>query len=503
MFRARFLLASLLFTSSITACMSDDDGIWMPPGSSGGKADGVQILKAADIPSQYVQAGKHYLTGRRIDTLEQVGALTGTEDMLAKRADGIIANLPANGRIEAAELVRMENAQIFATLFPDEQAALPKLWPLLLAPTPNAGAVDTPTNNLTFTEQVTQPGGLTEPASLQISTLPTELQTVARRVELVFNADGNANTIQVTDIDKVLTNPQAFTPTEVQQLDQIKAIFHERATSVEEAKALVPTPGHTAKTTAFGQTSIELSTDVALVETRSLQRSTYYGLTNWSARLQLDLTLGAIVQAPSGDQIVIVELDSGDEVVLAGGGANLGHIPAGDLVLERYSQGQRQSTHDVAFPPFAIGTTSTDLSQYLDYKLVTANQAQLVRNPVSIMNSSNSDGAVFHHELTPTSNTTVPSYIVDEVSTPKSALPTGRYEVQTNSGVLAIDLFPEGAVIARVNGVDPVHLAPSITSGAKALAGNTGGLDIAFVPSTNRLEWSGGSVTLTSAQRTK
>lgn len=503
MFRARFLLASLLFTSSITACMSDDDGIWMPPGSSGGKADGVQILKAADIPSQYVQSGKHYLTGRRIDTLEAVGALEGVDDMLAKRADGIIANLPANGRLEAAELVRMENPQIFATLFPDEQAALPDLWPMLLAPTPNAGAVGVPTNNLTVTEQVTQPGGLTEPTSIQIATLPTELQTVARRVELVFNADGNANTIQITDIDKVLANPQAFTPTEVQQLNQIKAIFHERATSVEEANALVPTPGHTAKTTAFGQSSLELTADVVLGETRSIQSSSYYGLTNWIGRLQLDLTLGAIVQAPSGDKVVILELDSADEVVLEGGGANLGHIPAGDLVLERYSQGQRQSTHDVAFPPFAIGTTSTDLSQYLDYKLVTANQMQLVRNPVSLMGSSNTDGVVFHHELTPTTNTMVPTYIIDEVSTPKSSLPTGRYEVQTNNGVLAIDLFPEGAVMARLNGVDPVHLAPHITGNAKSLAGRTGGLDVAFVPSTNRLEWSGGSFTLTPAQRTK
>src|SRR3954466_16011354 len=102
MFRSRFLLASLLFASTfVTAtggCGTDDDDIWMPP-SATGKADGVQILKGSDIPSQFVSMNKHYLTGRTISTLEQIAALVDMPDSVAKRADGIIANLPANGRL--------------------------------------------------------------------------------------------------------------------------------------------------------------------------------------------------------------------------------------------------------------------------------------------------------------------------------------------------------------------------------------------------------------------
>src|SRR3954468_3620848 len=114
----------LLATQLLSACAADDDDdIWMPP-TANGKADGITLVKGSDIPSQFVDGNKHYLSSRTVQSLVDVHALTGTNLSVAMRADGIIANLPANGKIEAAELARMESTAIFPTLFTEEQQAL-------------------------------------------------------------------------------------------------------------------------------------------------------------------------------------------------------------------------------------------------------------------------------------------------------------------------------------------------------------------------------------------
>jgi hypothetical protein len=241
--RIAFSFGTAVFATSLlaSACVQDDDDIWMPPTGTG-KADGITKISGSTIPSQFVDQTKDYLTSRRIDSLQQVGALTGDDLAIAMRADGIIANLPANGRIEAAELARMEVPSIFATLFPNEQAALPHVWPLLMAPggaSINVGAIG---NDMTVTQALTPPGGLVPPTSIVITTLDQGLQMVARRVQLVFNGDATATTIQVADIESVIAMPQAFTPAEVEQLKVILTEFRTRAVSTSEARAIVPDP---------------------------------------------------------------------------------------------------------------------------------------------------------------------------------------------------------------------------------------------------------------------
>lgn len=430
----RFLLASLLLTS---ACGMDDDDIWMPPTSSG-KADGSTIIEGSTIPSQYVDANKHYLTGRRIDTLEQVGALAGTDDSVARRADGIIANLPANGRIEAAELARMENPAIFATLFPDEQMALPGLWKLLEAPFPAVPVSALPLD-VTITDTKIEPSMLVLPPSLLISSLPAEHQTLAKRVQLVFNADANAATIQINDIDKVLVMPQAFTPAEVEQLKAIRLIFIERATSDCDAKVIVPEPGHKSSTTTLGAMSLELTNDIAIHENRR----------GWAdgreATMTLETDVAAKLSSPANSKLIGIELDTGAEMVIDDGQIASRQMTAN--FVERYENGARQEAYYLALPPIYPGHAQYPMTQYVDYSLVTANNVPLVKYPVAARVDSGSTAIVdFAYGVTAMPNPLVDLSIVPRVATPALSLPTGRYLLPDS---LTMDVYPGSVVFIR------------------------------------------------------
>src|SRR5262245_51832593 len=127
------LHTALLF---VAACTSTEDD-WLPNVSTGeGKADAVTSIPGSSIPSAYVDPNLDYLIARRIGSLQQVG-LSSVAISVALRVDGIIANMPTDGQLHVAELVKMEQPDLFASLFPDEQAALPLLWHVLEEPVAN------------------------------------------------------------------------------------------------------------------------------------------------------------------------------------------------------------------------------------------------------------------------------------------------------------------------------------------------------------------------------
>lgn len=404
----------------------------MPP-TSNGKADGTSMIEGSTIPSQYVDAAKHYLTGRRIDTLQQVGALQGTAESVAHRADGIIANLPANGRIEAAELARMEKPEIFATLFPEEQMELPTLWKLLEAPFPAVTIAPLPLD-VTITDKRVEPSGLVVPPSLLISSLPAEYQTVAKRVQLVFNADANAATIQIADIDKVLVMPQAFTPGEVEQLKAIRLIFIERATSNCEAKAIVPEPGHKSATTTLGAMSLELTTDIAIKESRNVWPGGFL------VSMNLETDIAAKIASPAGSKIIGIELGDGDERVIEDGQLATRDVTA--TLVERYVNGVRQEAYFLALPPIVPGHAQYPMNQYVDYTLVTANNTPLVKYPVATPNP-NGPIVEFEYGVTAMPNPLVNMSFVAAVVTPPITLPTGRYVLPDS---VKMDIYPGGVV---------------------------------------------------------
>ncbi len=468
--RKRVCLASLLF---IAACGTDDDDIWMPPTSSG-KADGTSIIEGSSIPSQYVDAAKHYLTGRRIDTLEQVSALSVgmTEDGVARRADGIIANLPANGRLEAAELARMEKPEIFATLFPEEQMALPKLWALLEAPYP-AVNVNTVPLDLSMTDKRVEPSGLVMPPSLAISSLPSEYQTLAKRVQLVFNADSSATTIEIADIDKVLVMPQAFTPAEVEQLKAVRLIFVERATSNCDAKAVVPEPGHKSATTTFGSMSLEITADVAIRERRQLGNG-------WNAQLGLETDVTATVTSPTGSKLVGIDLGSGAEFLIEDG--RIDSSTGTQLIIERYVSGARQEAHDLVVPPINAGHKRVDMLNLVDYTLVTPNNTPLVKYPVASP-MGNVTIVDFEYGITANPNPLVDQSAVTAVATPALTIPSGRYVVALpNLGNVQMDVYPGGVIF-----ISGAKAMPAWSTDKMLYVNLNNSANRRFAPSTNEL----------------
>jgi hypothetical protein len=509
---SRALAFSFALSSLLGACVfEDDEDIWMPPGSNG-KADGVQIIKGSTIPSQHVAATKDYLTGRSIDSLSRVGALPAGDDLeVAKRADGIIANLPANGRIEAAELARMESPQIFATLFPNEQAALPRLWPLLEAPSGAAMPVSVPGADLTVTDQSTQPGGLTPPASLAISALEAGWQQVARRVQLVFNGDGDATTIQTADIQSVLADPQAFTPAEVELLKAILAEFHRRATSFEEAKAQVPQPGTTTKHTQLGMMALDFSSEIAIAESRHISWSGgSWGSLNISTSMRVVATSSGAFSAPAGSKAILISLADGNEQVFEASQPQLASLAVGDYVLERYAMGARQETFHLALPGFTQGEKREDATRFLDYVLVTPGGATLVKNAVSTGNGGgNNHGAEFRHELAAHVYPGVDAGSVAAVATPWTALPSGRYETTFGSIKVLLDLYPQRVAVATISGLSGRLQMRGVNTQNPytGFFGTAAGYNLQFSPNTNELIiWLGNQtprVTLTPAHRTR
>lgn len=465
----RYLVASLLLTS---ACATDTDN-WWPTTSAGGKADGVQLLDGSDIPSQYVSANKKYLTSRQLDSLEQVHAFTGTMEAVAMRADGIVANHPANGRLDAGELAKLETGEIAASLFPEEKSALPKLWKLLEAPSGTAVSMANIAPDLKPIEHRVEPSGVVAPASVAISSLATEWQTLAKRVELLANGDGNASTIQVADVDHVLANPGPFTPAEIEQLKLIKLDILARGTSAVVAELIVPRPGHTTASGMIGSIAVDFNADISIREERYLSQGHAYGASPWlSTNLYFDWTANGTLHTQPGDWLILLDLDTGKETVLSGSDIEIPEV-AGSVVIERYIAGQRQETTLVAFPAFSPGNHAGDYNyaeEFLDYDLVLADHTRLVKNVTSTSWSYSSFGddnerwnAIYHWDLDAKPLPPADDHQADvlaRVETPTLLLPPGRYAQPLGNGQTAyLDIYGPGVFFGRV-GNQSHHLTP-------------------------------------------
>lgn len=174
------------------------------------------------IHSPSVDPNKTYWGSRTISLLVKVGALTPAEAAVARRADGIIANSPPNDRIGVDELAVLESPERIRTLFPEEQAVIPKLWQILAIDAAPNYPLETPT----IRPQVVD----------GYATAPTQLPTsdpLAKRIQLTFNSDGNAGTISGIDVEKAYGDRGSYLPSEV-------AAFRSIVRSIAEGGKPIP-----------------------------------------------------------------------------------------------------------------------------------------------------------------------------------------------------------------------------------------------------------------------
>ena len=367
-------LSFVFFAAAIasSACTSSDDGIWMPP-SADGKADGFTTIKGSDIPSAFVDPNKSYMIKRTIANLSTVGALDTDETSLAKRVDGIIANMPADGAMHLAELVRMENPTIHQSLFPGEQAALPKLWKMMEAPDSN-DTVYGPKDNFGVLDSSTQPAAAVPPASLAISTLSTDLQAPAQRLENLYNSDSDASTVTLADLAMGVANPGAFTQAEVTAFGTIQAVFRDKAVAVSTAQLDVsPGPGAFTHDATLGPASFHMTGNTAFDELRNLNGSSL------TTSLTATQTISTTAALPMGAQVLVLDQDSGAETVFGTG--NVPGLTRGEYIFEVWQNGQRSFATNADLPAMAT-TSQIPMSDKLDYTLVSG-LAPLVKNVAS------------------------------------------------------------------------------------------------------------------------
>ena len=451
----------------------------MPSGANG-KADSFTTIRGSDIPSAYADPNKSYILSRNIANLSTVGALDSVEAPLAKRIDGIIANMPADGQLSLPELVRMENPTIHASLFPEEQAALPTLWKLVEAPDPN-DTVHGPKDNFGVFDDSTPPAAAVPPSSLAISSLATELQAPATRLENLYNSDNDATTVTLADLAQGVANPASFTPTEVTAFGTIQAVFRTKAVAQSDAKiVLSPGPGQTAVDATLGPAAFHMVGATKVDETRTVYESQF------NVTFVATQTLSSTVTLPTGVQLLVINQDTGGETVITTGTVpNLGR---GVYVFEAWSNGQRSFSTNAELPTMTA-QTQISLADKLDYTLVSGLQP-LVRN-------LNSSSAMYngyyvytvHYTYDPM---TIPppsgqsQQAVAAVASPTLTIPVGRYSLAQAGANVKLLVYPNNAVWFNNYGT-LTRLVPVGNSGGainRLMAPNNG--NITFDASANQ-----------------
>lgn len=190
-------------------------------------------IKGNAVPTPHRDPNKTYVSDRNVQNLEKLG-VKGDELTAAKRGDEILDNtgsMPgtpsADGNLHLFELDRLDEPQNKAALFPSEANAVPTIHKLFEIPD-SAPVTLAPLETLTYRLD----RKLVSPAvtSVKIADLATpELQTAAKRVQLVKNSDSDASTITRDDIQWALqpANVGPFTGPTVNYLQQILGLFHD------------------------------------------------------------------------------------------------------------------------------------------------------------------------------------------------------------------------------------------------------------------------------------
>lgn len=474
-----YLLATTLLSTA--ACGISDDEIWMPPGADG-KADGFTLIKGSDIPSQYVSANKYYMIARSIDNLTKVGALDQAQTDLAKRVDGIIANMPANGAMHLAELVRMEDPSIYGSLFPAEKTALPKLWKLAEAPDGNtlvAGQRD----SFGAVDSSLPPAAAVPPANLTISTLATpELQAAATRLQNVYNSDNSAATVTLADLAQGVANPASFTPAEVTAFGTIQAVFREKAVAQSTNDlVLSPGPGSFTKDETLGPVKLHIASTTKIDEDRTVYS------TQMTISMSATQTIATTADMPQDAFALALNYGGSEAVFTAGAVPSIG---AGDFIFEVWENGQRTFATN-ADMPITTSTETIQLTDKLDYKLMSG-LAPLVRNLTAATATHNSSYYTFNTHYTydkavvpPPAMAAQPAITATE--TPTVTIPVGRYSFPQQQSTFYV--YPNN-VLWFSRGNQMIRLVPQGNNGTKPTRfigiGNTG---LTFDAATNQLTY--------------
>ncbi len=422
-----------------------------------------------------VAGDKTYLSGRSYNNLKTVSALTALAFEVARRVDGIIKNQPRDGRLVIDEMVTMEKPDYKATLFGDEQAEQPVLWKALELPAvaaaqaPVVEALPALAGLVRLETQV--PNQLDLMRSVPIEKLSADLRRLATRIQLVLNADNQATTIALSDINAVISDPQRFLPEEQALFQRTKAEIESlirREPSAMRAKLIVPEPGDVLRALPHqGQVGFTLCTRTVIHDDTPMSQNGY------GQRVASGLPNGAVdrsqhfaVTVPTGCQAIIMNLQGDGEVLLDAGTREL-HLEAGTHRVELWKNGQRLESSEVILPPLA-SMESVNLQTMLGVPMETAGGKALVRVDATV--GSNPRQNVLRGEYVLDSQVGARQrHALGDWCTFNAALPTGVYRLPNRNET--VHVYSSRLVAVFSGGVE-VFLRPGTNDYASHRTGN-------------------------------
>ena len=415
-------------------------------------SDLIGRVPGSSISSPNAKAGKTYLTVRRIDSLQAVGALEGVAGTLAARVDGIIANQPADGRFSIQELLQIEKPGFIETLFPEEKVALSKLWQLLETTNANPSVVAGGTQTPFAAVDISVGPGLIKPVNIAIPSLPIGLQESARRLELTHDADATPSTVMEADLAAAIATPGPYTLAEIEQFRQVQILFLERAGTTLAAKVNVPLPLVSAVTMqTWGSAKLVLTQSVAYTETRTKNARRFSGNRDAAVTVSVEAHRVYKPEIQLGPNQKLLVIDETTEAERTSDTAPLDFPAGGTVTVEIWSGGVRLGSHRAKLPALPFKDERIDLSSYADYQFVAGGNA-LSRNVVSAaVRYDNGFAASSAHFVYEVASTPIPpgadASALTTLSTPTGNVHAGRYEITVPSvGACQVDLYPEGVV---------------------------------------------------------
>ena len=470
-----------------------------PPSVAAEETDSLQSalltrVSGAAIASPNVDKTKSYLSSRRIDTLDVLGALPGALGSLARRVDGILGAGGADGRISVSEIVRMEQPAYVRTLYPDEKAALPGLWALLETSSGSPVSVRSPAlPALPVKDQSKPPTVPIKPPQLPIDSLPAGLQPAAHRLEMIEDSDGNPDTITEADLSDPLRNPAPWTAAEIDAFKQIKLQFVARAGTTLDYALQVPAPGTTTVTAVtLGAASLVVEQSVRYEERRSVL---FLPLdTTNPSHIELLAQRAAKVRAYLGSatHLVLLDINSEEERVVTD---ELSWEFSGTAVAEIWSAGTRLGSYRLSLPKISPASDEVYLDDYVGYRLM-ADGRPLIRNlsrayaDETYSYSSYRTTHTFDQATLPPPSS-ISNKALDVLATPLQNLRPGRYEFGVPGlGTVRckLDISPGGFVFFTRPGEAQQRMV--IMTGRKSLfrAPYLDGLEVEFDPATGNVK---------------
>lgn len=415
------------------------------------------------VSSRFADPKATYLPRRSIQTLGRLDALTPAQAAVAKRVDGILANRPADGWVSVDELVRAEQADKWPAFLDEEQALFPAIWALMKAPegkSPNMAAPFAASR----VEDLSTSATSAVPPVLKVAQLPPELQTTARRLERLFDHDGDDDTVAVADAESAVAQPGAFTPAEVDDLRKIAAFLRASATN-EGGRAVVrvPAPGKTDRV-LFQDRGIAVSAS-RTVSFTGARRTTGSSVGSFSEKVfpiistvTMKVDDAVDLAIPAGTTLVVVKSD-GDQCVYEASQ----RLPAYEalcpsksaVVLELWKGGVRIEGALAKLTSAASSTTDVDLSAYADYDFVLDDGTPLQQvwtrtaKGFDAFQQGNSS-AEFTYERAARQVPGVDASLVAKLAPPTFDLPLGRYRTSFGEEVFEVEVRANGVVHAGV-----------------------------------------------------